>query len=153
MGVSPVLVEGVRTAGTVCVRDSMVLYTVEIKHLREYKKRPKVSNPDSESHDGSKLVNHWASSIFSVAQNQKLKCLSVTLPMKSAAVVASTANRANTEMNKWPEFVPRWPEHANKEHFQSYRKKSVYVTLLFKSLELTFYFIFCCFFNINAAFI
>ncbi len=141
MGVSPVLVEGVRTAGTVCVRDSMVLYTVEIKHLREYKKicTAKVSNPDSESHDGSKLVNHWASSIFSVAQNQKLKRLSVTLPMKSAAVVASTANRANTEMNKWPEFDPRWPEHTNKEHFQSYRKK-VCVTLLFKSLESTFYY-------------
>ncbi len=27
MGYKPVLVEGVRTAGTVCVRDSMVLYT------------------------------------------------------------------------------------------------------------------------------
>ncbi len=56
MEVSPVL-EDVRTAGTVCVRDSMVLYTVEIKHLREYKKicRVKDSNPDSESHDGSAL--------------------------------------------------------------------------------------------------
>lgn len=75
---SPALVEGVRTARTVCVRDSMVLFTVEIKRLRELKKicRAKASNPDSESHDGSK-VNHWASSIFSAAQNQKLKRLSV----------------------------------------------------------------------------
>ncbi len=58
MEVSPVL-EDVRTAGTVCVRDSMVLYTVEIKHLREYKK---YSNPDSESHDGSikSITGHQA---------------------------------------------------------------------------------------------
>ncbi len=84
-------------------------------------------------------VNHWASSKISVAQNQKLSAW-VALPMKSATVVASTANVANTEMNRWPEFVPRWPEHTNKEHFQSYRV-SVYVTLLYN-----------CFY-INAAFI
>ncbi len=69
MEVSPVL-EDVRTAGTVCVRDSMVLYTVEIKHLREYKKiQILILN-----HMMALLykVNHWASSKISVAQNQKL---------------------------------------------------------------------------------
>lgn len=30
---TPVLVMGVRTAGTVCLRDSMVLYAVEIEHI------------------------------------------------------------------------------------------------------------------------
>lgn len=69
-----------------------------------------------------------SANIFSVAQNQKLNLLCVTLPMKSAAVVASTAKRANIEMNKSPKFVPRSPEHTNKEPCSHYRNKDACYT-------------------------